>query len=53
MLRGMAGDSRQRNRNDTHADKRDDGETLSSADVGMKRPTHAEQGQTWSEKRLC
>jgi len=50
--RGTAGDGGQRNRNDTPVARRGDGATLSSAALGMKRPTHAEQGQTWSEKRL-
>jgi hypothetical protein len=50
-LRGVTGDGWLQNRNETRPIKRDDGAILSSMGRGMKRLTHAEQGQTWSSFR--
>ncbi len=51
-LRGVVGDGWRQNRNETQPIKRDDGAILSSVGRGMKRLTHAEQGQTWSFRCL-
>lgn len=51
-LRDAVGDGWLQNRNETRPTKGDDRETLRSVGIGMKRLTRAEQGQTWSMKRL-
>ena len=50
--RGAVGDGWLQNRNETWPIKGDDRETLRSVGTGMKRLTRAEQGQTWSMRRL-
>ncbi len=52
MSRDIVGDGWRRNRNETRTIKCDDRVILSSVGYGMKRPTHAEQEQTWSFRRL-
>ncbi len=51
-LRSATGDGWRRYRNETRPIIRGDGEILSSVEIGMKRPTHAEQGRTWPLTRL-